>query len=83
MRHQRVLARQPAGQAGDAQLTNNPGFTTTSPEAVIRKATMLEGPSWTQPSSPSLASVNSPKTKPAAAHPKKRQSMQLFYRLAR
>jgi len=28
----------------DAQLTNNPGFTTTAPEAVIRKATMLEGP---------------------------------------
>ena len=27
-----------------AQLTNNPGFTTTSPEAVIRKATMLARP---------------------------------------
>ena len=28
----------------NAQLTNNPGFTTTAPEAVIRKASMLEGP---------------------------------------
>jgi predicted Zn-dependent protease len=28
----------------DAQLTNNPGFSTTAPEAVIRKASMLEGP---------------------------------------
>ena len=27
-----------------APLTNNPGFTTTAPEAVIRKASMLEGP---------------------------------------
>ncbi len=27
-----------------AQLTSNPGFTTTAPEAVIRKASILEGP---------------------------------------
>ena len=33
-----------------AQLTNNPGFTTTAPEAVIRKATMLEGPPVSAPS---------------------------------
>lgn len=54
-----------------AQLTNNPGFTTTAPEAVIRKATMLEGPAPAQSSSNSLAAVNSPKTKPASARVKK------------
>ncbi len=35
-----------------AQLTNNPGFTTTAPEAVIRKASMLEGPTLSAPSAP-------------------------------
>jgi hypothetical protein len=57
----------------DAQLTNNPGFTTTSPEAVIRKATMLEGPTSPSSQSPALADASAahPKTKPAAAHPKK------------
>ncbi|MFZ0336498.1 MAG: M48 family metalloprotease [Terracidiphilus sp.] len=45
-----------------AQLTNNPGFTTTAPEAVIRKASMLEGPTQSAPA---------PATTPApAAHGK-------------
>ena len=57
----------------DAQLTNNPGFTTTSPEAVIRKATMLEGPASSQNSAPSLAAVASPKSKTATAHTAKKQ----------
>src|SRR5208282_2078448 len=35
-----------------AQLTNNPGFTTTAPEAVIRKASMLEGPTQSAPATP-------------------------------
>jgi predicted Zn-dependent protease len=48
----------------DAQLTNNPGFTTTAPEAVIRKASMLEGP--VPPSDSSPASSRS-KVKTAAA----------------
>jgi predicted Zn-dependent protease len=49
-----------------AQLTNNPGFTTTAPEAVIRKATMLEGPAT--PSTPTA-----PATTPApGAHGKGR-----------
>jgi predicted Zn-dependent protease len=49
-----------------AQLTNNPGFTTTAPEAVIRKATMLEGPAT--PSTPAA-----PATTPApGAHGKGR-----------
>ncbi len=39
----------------NAQLTNNPGFTTTSPEAVIRKASMLEGPAT--PASPATTPV--------------------------
>ena len=55
-----------------AQLTNNPGFTTTAPDAVIRKATMLEAPP--PPPTPALASVaTSPshaKSRPAAAHGK-------------
>ncbi|HVN93528.1 MAG TPA: M48 family metalloprotease [Terracidiphilus sp.] len=56
----------------DAQLTNNPGFTTTSPEAVIRKATMLEGPP--PPQAPALADASAhPKTKPAASHATKKQ----------
>ncbi len=55
-----------------AQLTNNPGFTTTAPDAVIRKATMLEAPS--PPSTPALAAVTAPKAKPAAAHVKKTTS---------
>jgi hypothetical protein len=47
-------------------LTNNPGFTTTAPEAVIRKATMLEGPAT--PSTPAA-----PATTPApGAHGKGR-----------
>lgn len=59
-----------------AQLTNNPGFTTTAPEAVIQKATMLT--SSTAPSSgPALASVSAPaphaKVKPAVAHVKKEE----------
>jgi hypothetical protein len=51
----------------DAQLTNNPGFTTTAPEAVIRKATMLEGPASPSESAPSSASSRS-KVKTAAAN---------------
>jgi predicted Zn-dependent protease len=49
-----------------AQLTNNPGFTTTAPEAVIRKATMLEGPA--APSSePSTTPASRTKVKTASA----------------
>jgi hypothetical protein len=49
-----------------AQLTNNPGFTTTAPEAVIRKATMLEGPA--APSSePSTTPGSRNKVKTATA----------------
>ncbi len=48
----------------DAQLTNNPGFSTTAPEAVIRKASMLEGPA----SAPSAEPASSrSKVKTAAA----------------
>ncbi|MGA9062294.1 MAG: M48 family metalloprotease [Terracidiphilus sp.] len=58
-----------------AQLTNTPGFTTTAPEAVIRKATMLEGPPPPPAPSPAMAAVAAPaphaRTKPAAAHVKK------------
>jgi hypothetical protein len=58
-----------------AQLTNNPGFTTTVPDAVIRKATMLEGPPPPSAPSPAMAAVAAPaphaRTKPAAAHVKK------------
>ncbi len=56
-----------------AQLTNNPGFTTTAPAAVIQKATMLSP--LPQPSAPAMASVSAPsahaKVKPTAAHVKK------------
>ncbi len=48
----------------NAQLTNNPGFTTTAPEAVIRKATMLEGPTQSAPSTTPSARA---KAKPATA----------------
>ena len=51
-----------------AQLTNNPGFTTTAPEAVIRKATMLEGPTQSAPSTTTPASRA--KAKPATAQVK-------------
>ena len=43
-----------------AQLTNTPGFTTTAPEAVIRKATMLEGPPPPPAPSPAMAAVAAP-----------------------
>lgn len=46
-----------------AQLTNTPGFTTTAPEAVIRKATMLEGPPQTAPSAPEAAPSSASKAK--------------------
>jgi predicted Zn-dependent protease len=49
----------------NAQLTNNPGFTTTSPESVIRKASMLEGPTQSAPSSTTPSTRA--KTKPATA----------------
>jgi len=51
-----------------AQLTNNPGFTTTAPEAVIRKATMLEGPTQSAPA-PATPATHS-KAKPATAQVK-------------
>jgi hypothetical protein len=50
-----------------AQLTNNPGFTTTAPEAVIHKATMLEGP--TPPPAPATPATRG-KAKPATAQVK-------------
>jgi hypothetical protein len=52
----------------NAQLTNNPGFTTTAPEAVIRKATMLEGPTQSAPSSTTPSARA--RTKPATAQVK-------------
>jgi predicted Zn-dependent protease len=48
-----------------AQLTNTPGFTTTAPEAVIRKATMLEGPPQTAPAT-APATAPKPKAKTTA-----------------
>jgi predicted Zn-dependent protease len=51
-----------------AQLTNNPGFTTTSPESVIRKASMLEGPTQSSPSSTTPSTRT--RTKPATAQVK-------------
>jgi predicted Zn-dependent protease len=51
-----------------AQLTNNPGFTTTAPEAVIRKATMLEGPTQSAPA-PTTPAARA-KAKPATAQVK-------------
>ena len=57
-----------------AQLTSNPGFTTTAPEAVIDKATMLS-PTTAQPNAPAMANATAPanraKVKPAAIHTKK------------
>jgi hypothetical protein len=52
----------------NAQLTNNPGFTTTAPEAVIRKATMLEGPTQSAPATTTPAARA--KAKPATAQVK-------------
>jgi predicted Zn-dependent protease len=52
-----------------AQLTNNPGFTTTAPEAVIRKATMLEGPATTPVPAPATPATHG-KAKPATAQVK-------------
>jgi predicted Zn-dependent protease len=51
-----------------AQLTNNPGFTTTAPEAVIRKATMLDGPATPAPAPATPATHG--KAKPATAQVK-------------
>jgi predicted Zn-dependent protease len=50
-----------------AQLTATPGFTTTAPDAVIRKATMLEGP--TPPPAPQPAMADAA---PSPAHAKAR-----------
>ncbi len=50
-----------------AQLTNTPGFTTTAPEAVIRKATMLEGP-------PAPAAPAPPAVATAATHARARSA---------
>jgi predicted Zn-dependent protease len=52
-----------------AQLTNNPGFTTTAPEAVIRKATMLEGPATPPTPAPATPATHG-KAKPATAQVK-------------
>jgi predicted Zn-dependent protease len=52
----------------NAQLTNNPGFTTTAPEAVIRKATMLEGPTQSAPATTTPSARA--KAKPATAQVK-------------
>jgi predicted Zn-dependent protease len=52
-----------------AQLTNNPGFTTTAPEAVIRKATMLEAPTPPPAPAPSAPATRG-KAKPATAQVK-------------
>jgi predicted Zn-dependent protease len=52
----------------NAQLTNNPGFTTTSPESVIRKASMLEGPTQSAPATSTPAAHA--KAKPATAQVK-------------
>jgi predicted Zn-dependent protease len=49
-----------------AQLTNNPGFTTTAPDAVIRKATMLEGPPQAAPAAPAAAPAPRGKVKTTA-----------------
>jgi predicted Zn-dependent protease len=60
-----------------AQLTNNPGFTTTAPQAVIQKATMLSPPA--PPSAaPAMANASAPashaKVRSTAAHTKKEAS---------
>jgi predicted Zn-dependent protease len=52
----------------EAQLTNNPGFSTTAPEAVIRKATMLEGPASGPSAEPSSTPASRSKVKTAAAN---------------
>jgi hypothetical protein len=61
-----------------AQLTNTPGFTTTAPEAVIRKATMLEGPPQAAPAAPAAPATpprgkaktaSTAQNKPAAPKP--------------
>jgi len=52
----------------DAQLTNNPGFSTTAPEAVIRKATMLEGPASAPSAEPATTPNPRTKVKTAAAN---------------
>ena len=54
----------------NAQLTNNPGFTTTAPEAVIRKATMLEGPTQSAPATTTTPATRA-RTKPATAEVKR------------
>jgi predicted Zn-dependent protease len=58
-----------------AQLTNNPGFTTTAPAAVIQKAAM-QSPA-PPPGAPAMASVSAPpahaKVKLASAHVKKEE----------
>ena len=51
-----------------AQLTNNPGFSTVAPEAVIRKATMLEGPASAPSSEPGTSPASRTKVKTAAAN---------------
>lgn len=53
-----------------AQLTNNPGFTTTAPEAVIRKASMLEGPAAPAPALATQTTASHVKTKTAPPHQK-------------
>jgi predicted Zn-dependent protease len=52
----------------DAQLTNNPGFSTTAPEAVIRKASMLEGPASAPSVEPGATPSSRSKVKTAAAN---------------
>jgi predicted Zn-dependent protease len=52
----------------DAQLTNNPGFSTTAPEAVIRKASMLEGPASGPSAEPTSTPGSRTKVKTAAAN---------------
>lgn len=52
----------------DAQLTNNPGFSTTAPEAVIRKASMLEGPASGPSSEPGTTPASRTRVKTAAAN---------------
>jgi predicted Zn-dependent protease len=57
-----------------AQLTNTPGFTTTAPEAVIQKATMLSPPPQAAPAAAMEASATPPahaKARPASVHTKK------------
>jgi predicted Zn-dependent protease len=53
-----------------AQLINNPGFTTTAPEAVIKKASMLEGPVPPTPAPATPTPAAKGKSKPATAQVK-------------